>query len=481
MAIEQVGARRVKERRDWYSVSVESIRTWTTLAVLIAAGVVGFLVYQTVAESLQERDAATVIEDSRQLLEELSKRPDVVALQQELTPARAGLREAQEHFRDGRFAEALSSARQSRTLLLALEARLEERSGARPHQFILVEGTVEVRRGTAGSWLPARSRQTLSYGDYVRTGNGGSAQILFPDGTFSTVRPNSMILVSRRRSSRDGRQEEQIDMQYGWIDLSTHPSSEGRVSTPTAETRVEQDSDATVTYEQESRTSRFIAHRGRMELLEDGQRREIRPLEQAVKSGDQPARIETVPARVLLTGPPDNSQINLDGKRRVELVWEEVDEAARYALQISRSPMFVNNIIDVVDRSKTTAALGLRGEGSFQWRVAAINSAGERGPWSAPRKFRVASFQGDREEDQEPPELKLASAQPHGNFFIFSGTTEPGATVQINGEGVPVSADGRFTKTIQFDRTGLNTVVIQAQDAWGNIRTREQQVFVESL
>ena len=63
--------------------------------------------------------------------------------------------------------------------------------------------------------------------------------------------------------------------------------------------------------------------------------------------------------------------------------------AGRYALQVSRNRLFVDNIIDVEDRTTTSAKLGLRGEGHFLWRVAAIDSSGEQGPWSPPRKFRV--------------------------------------------------------------------------------------------
>ena len=50
-----------------------------------------------------------------------------------------------------------------------------------------------------------------------------------------------------------------------------------------------------------------------------------------------------------------------------------------------------NNIIDVEDRDTLKATVGLRGEGSFMWRVAAFGSEGIMGPWSAPRGFRVAS------------------------------------------------------------------------------------------
>ena len=73
------------------------------------------------------------------------------------------------------------------------------------------------------------------------------------------------------------------------------------------------------------------------------------------------------------------------------LTWQEVPGAERYALQVSRSQHFVDNVIDVEDRDNLKATVGLRGEGSFTWRVAAFGSEGVMGPWSAPRGFRVTA------------------------------------------------------------------------------------------
>jgi hypothetical protein len=66
-----------------------------------------------------------------------------------------------------------------------------------------------------------------------------------------------------------------------------------------------------------------------------------------------------------------------------------------------------------------------------------------------------------------------------GNFFIVQGTTEPGATVTVNGETVEVAGDGTFKKTVALNREGWNMIVIKATDPAGNTAEDRKQVYVE--
>ena len=66
-----------------------------------------------------------------------------------------------------------------------------------------------------------------------------------------------------------------------------------------------------------------------------------------------------------------------------------------------------------------------------------------------------------------------------GNLILIQGSTEPGATVAINGEPVEVGGDGTFRKTIQLNREGVNTIVVRAADPAGNAAEVSKQVFVE--
>ena len=147
---------------------------------------------------------------------------------------------------------------------------------------------------------------------------------------------------------------------------------------------------------------------------------------------------------------------------------------ARYALQVSRNHLFVDNVIDAENRAKTRATLGVRGEGTFQWRVAAFGADGLQGPWSEPRKFRVAAAVrsagggGSEKGNANPPALDLDEIKTYGSIFMVGGHSEPGARVEVNGEQVKTNADGSFTKTVQLTKEGWNIIEVRARERLGH-------------
>jgi hypothetical protein len=181
-----------------------------------------------------------------------------------------------------------------------------------------------------------------------------------------------------------------VALEYGWVNLSTAQGT-GKVRTPKASALVRQESQALVSYDESAQVGRFATYQGNMEIsTEDGRTRQLAELQQVVQTRETLSRPRPLPAVPLLAAPADGTAFALDDEQLV-LSWQEVDGAERYALQVSRSQLFVDNVIDVDDRDNLAATLGLKGEGSFMWRVAAIGSEGIQGPWSAPRGFRVTA------------------------------------------------------------------------------------------
>ena len=129
-----------------------------------------------------------------------------------------------------------------------------------------------------------------------------------------------------------------------------------------------------------------------MELASNGGlTREVGALQQVVQTGDLLSEPKPMPGRPEPAEPMDDLLVDLDSTKRLVLAWQPVAGATRYALQVSRYHLFVDNVIDAENRTKTRATLGVRGEGTFQWRVAAFGQNGLQGPWSEARKFRVAA------------------------------------------------------------------------------------------
>ena len=133
-----------------------------------------------------------------------------------------------------------------------------------------------------------------------------------------------------------------------------------------------EDSEAFVGYEKSSRQARFGSLRGVVEVVAGDVQRRLRSLEEVVQVGDRMGEPRPLPGRPEPAEPTDNAQFDSDKVRELVLAWGPVGGAARYALQVSRNHLFVDNVIDVDDRTKTRATLGLRGGGSFLWRVAAV-------------------------------------------------------------------------------------------------------------
>ena len=464
-------------KSDWYKVSVETLQGWGVLLLLLILAVGGYFGYRWWESNALQREAARILEEDRRLFQELQGSQELEEFQAEYDTAWELMEEGRTAYDAGEYPAALARGRRSRELLISIRDATA-RQGAGQARFVTVDGRVDYRRGERGRWESARAQVTLENGDFVKTGAGGTAEIMFVDGTLYTVRPNTLFVVSGAPGEGPG--ERTVELQYGWINLNTaqRPS---QIATPRAEARVEDETEAVVVVDETGEQGSFTTYRGTMDVASaGGERRRVGALQTVSQRGDSLSEPLPLPPAPELTAPGDNADIDSGRTQRITLSWQQVEEAASYALQVSRNRLFVENVIAADDRQRTEATLGVRGEGSFLWRVAAQNTEGLRGPWSEPRRFRVAPG-GPRGGDREPPELMIDDVQSYGAIFIVRGRTDPGASVWVNGESVTVAADGGFTKTVQLVQTGWDFIEVRAEDPWGNEVTKRERVFVESI
>jgi hypothetical protein len=243
----------------------------------------------------------------------------------------------------------------------------------------------------------------LRPGDYVKTGTHGSAEIMFTDGSLYTVRPDTLFLVSARTGGQEG--DQSIELQYGWINLNTAQGG-SKVATPQAEAVIGNESEAVVTYDGDRQQGRFANYRGELRVAAGGEVVTLAPLEGVSQTRGKLSEVQVLPGAPQLVSPDDNTDVDIDTQKELALAWEAVPGGARYALQISRNRLFVDNVIDVADRRTTAATIGVRGEGAFVWRVAALAEGGERGPWSPVGRFRVAFRPRHRPRHRQHPGLR---------------------------------------------------------------------------
>ncbi|MEE9561460.1 MAG: hypothetical protein V3W50_00165, partial [Thermoanaerobaculia bacterium] len=305
-----------QRRYDWYTVSVDSVKGWTIVLTLIGLVAAGFLSYDWFKQQFLEREVARVVQEAEDLYQRLQTEEGIGSFRSEYSISRDNLEEARLLAARGEFGDALRSAERSRTLLSSILNALRHSGSIGEASFISVKGGVEFRRGEQGPWRPAKSRVALQEGDYVKTSGRGLAEIMTADGTVYSIKADTVILVGQGRGGSGASPERTINLEFGWVDLSTSQSP-SRVTTPTAEARVHRDSSAVISYDQEQDVGRFATYRGEMEVKSnDGERRQVAALQQVVQTESELSQPKPLPSAPTLLEPVDNFETQLGVEER---------------------------------------------------------------------------------------------------------------------------------------------------------------------
>ena len=465
---------------DWFVIPIERIRQAAVIGVIVivAAGL-GYFIYTRTRRSPEDK-ARTELANAAKLLTRASSSPVSARPGSAAAQARDLLHNAQESFDKKSFEEAFRLAVESESYSRrALTGSSNEETG--DASFIFVEGDVSLQTAGRTTFEPAKQRQPLYDGDFIKTGRTGSAEIMFSDGTLYTVRPGSLFEVRRPASSDVS--GSQVKMVSGAINVYT-AASNTTVATDAATAAIDRQSRVSVDVEAGEKTQ-VTTYRGRTTVSTANDSVVLSDRERIVaraKTGAITAK-EVVPEAPLLSLPADNRIYDLKTGDQIELKWSPVPSAVRYRMQISRSRLFVPDAteVDLDDRVETAARVKVSREGSYYWRVAAINSDGYPSDWSFVRRFKMLTEPPRLIAGGQPPHLSVSSPQQMGNLFLIFGKTDPGAIVTVNAEAADVEPDGSFKKTITIDREGYATLIIKAVDAAGNETVRPVRVFVEAL
>lgn len=452
-----------------------------TLIGLVVTLIVSTLIYQQWEQSTRRDRAEDALEEARDLARSLEDREDYDQIRLEHHIAWEDLADAQAEFDAERYGPALIRARAAvRELDPVFD--LGPNSSQRKSRFLSVQGGVEYRRGERGAWKRARTNDSLNPGDWVKTTGDGTAEIRFPDGSTYVLRHDTMVHLSSLLNSAAGNGEPVAKLEFGWVEFNTGQSG-STIKTPTSQAILEGDTEATVTYDPSRASGQYTNFAGRTIVTSNsGQTRQLGELQQVEQKGESLSAPRPVPPGPQLVSPARDQEIDFDTQRELRLAWKSVENAARYAINVSRSQIFATNIIEDSNRRKASARLGIRGEGIFYWRVAAYDRSGSQGAWSEIRSFRIAALKGVSDiEDTTPPVLMIEELQPYGSLVLVNGRTEPGAKVTINDEPVSVDLNGSFSKTIQMTQVGWAFITIVATDAWNNPSEEKKRVFIDAF
>jgi FecR protein/Domain of unknown function (DUF4398) len=462
---------------DWYLISIDRLKQIGAIVLILLVGGAGYWFWKNQKDNPQ-KTAMGAITDARQALNSLAASPEFNAHRNEFSRAQQKLDEANAHFTAGRYEDAQGAAIESRTIsTTAMSGQTDVENDA---QFLTVEGDVKYQRAASSEWKDADARTALFNGDWVKTANRASAELIFSNGTLYTVGPNALLEIFAQVNPQTSKKTNAVQMKVGSVEVATSEDA-STVRTPGAQVVVDSESTTQVGIDSASEGTSVMATRGSASIKPETGGNEVR-----LAAGERVSSTKTgaiSPVKKLaqppaLLSPADNQVYPLSADLKVELVWDAQPGATGYQLQVSRSRLFATHEINT-RRTKTSAGAAVSQEGSFYWRVATIGADGEIGPFSSFRRFRISGGKSGSTDNVAPPLTMKAPYSLGGPIYLISGTTEPGATVFINDEEVDVDSKGAYQKIVSFGKLGPNPVVHKAVDAAGNSTVKSQTVIVE--
>jgi len=350
--------------------------------------------------------------------------------------------------------------------------------------FSKLIGTVKVKKFNAVQWINADSQTVLDEGDYIQTSSDSFASIVFPDGTQYRMKPDSLIVV--QENSEDPRtlaKKVSVRVTSGSINLSTVKkdveSSTTSVSAASATAILNSDSRMDVESNPGKKSAKFALSQGTARVVSGGVSSSMGPYDQVTAEGGKLSTEKLMRPPELLAPNSIKPVVAREGPAtKISFTWAPVPQAVAYKIKISNSSVFSKNIREETVKQETRFVTSGLGEGTYYWTVTAISADNKFSRDSDPNKFTLINKSFREKETDVFLDVKIIRIS---NIFEIIGRTDPGASVVINEEPVPLmSADGSFKHfTSPLPHKGKNLITITAQDRSGNAKTLTKEVYVD--
>jgi hypothetical protein len=472
-------------RIEWFNVTYRSVFLFVAVIVALAVAASSYWYYFYVYAPRSAAQQAVARAGER--LGEASSLSGGEQMQEVLEGARAALVEAKSHFGASSYDDARVAAIRSENLSLkVLSVSKGQKITEELVRFYRIEGDVRVKKVGEFAWESANSRMFLQIGDQVKTSSSASAQLIYFDGTVTTIQPGSLLEITelyenpvtkvRRVREQLNRGELKASTQNKNVNGSFH-----EVATEKVSARSEKEGEFRVAYDEDNRTTEFDVFKGQIEIASPTEKESLVAGERVRSAADGRLSSKEVLPGVPRLGAPRDQKVFIFEKpedESITLTWESVAGAGSYHLMISSGSLFTAPLYDAA-RSGTHAVLDAVPAGTYYWKVAAITSAEATGPFSPTRRFRVSSQKIRDRSDTVPPELEITEFIPISMMVIVNGRTEPGATLWINNEKTEISDDGTFYAVVRLRKEGMNNIRFVAQDTAGNERELTKTAYVE--
>jgi mannose-6-phosphate isomerase-like protein (cupin superfamily) len=341
-------------------------------------------------------------------------------------------------------------------------------------KFVNLDGRVQVKRVDSVRWVEADYRTGLDKGDLVQTGADGMARIAFADGTFYTVKQDTLITVEENSMANDRPKATAITINTGQVDLGTSPDSKAVVHVEDATAQVRPNTRAAVKSDPHAKESEFLVSNGSMQIQRGADSVEVKQNQKVSIPTGGPITKTDVLASPELVQPLNLQPVIVPNPKTasIHFEWRPVPEASYYTVRVSTTSMFTN--VTEKRTSGTSADLTGLDAGDYFWTVVATNSKKLTSEISLPFKFTLVA-QGKTQDMF----LEIDATPLHGRVVEIIGRTEPGAALIIDGQHVPnIAPDGTFRHFTEPLQPGEHTIVVIGQNRRGGTATNRVSIVV---
>ncbi|MGH9339194.1 MAG: hypothetical protein ACRD1R_06310 [Acidobacteriota bacterium] len=347
----------------------------------------------------------------------------------------------------------------------------------RPAHFVNIQGDVTVKKVGAMDWVPASSVQGLQPGDMVQTRDNSSAEVVFFDGSVSTLRPDSLTSIVESSQNQEQVSSIGVEVTSGAINLETgqrnNPRDEAKLMTPDAAAHLQEYSEGEAEYDQKERESNFYILSGGAQVTTREEEPSSYTLKEreglALSRGDQiSAESFVLPPSPRLLSPQHAATFSIPQGRNVTLSWEQVEGVAIYQITL----VFTGRPDFVKTTDSTEYKLPPLETGVYSWKVESLGPGGQVSRTNEFFKFGVVESATPSRRDLSI-RLDVRQVTKLGDIYKIVGKADPGVTVTIDGENAHVEGDGSFEHFARPDR-GTRQVNIVARDLSGI--TRQQTI-----
>jgi len=277
---------------EWFNVTYRSVLLIILVAVLAIGGGGAYWYYNWVHSPRNDAEEAIARADRR--LGEASRLQGEDRLSEIVESAGVALREARQSRDALRYDDARVAAIRSENLSLKALAMSRGQDGEeRLVRFYRIEGDVRVKKRGEFSWEAADADMRLEIGDSVKTSSSASAQLIYFDGTQTTIQPGSLLEihelyenpVTKVRKVREklNRGELTASTQEKNVEGSYH---EVATETEKVSAKTDEESEFRVAYDPEKKTAEFDVFEGRIEVAAPSRRESLVAGERIRSSGN---------------------------------------------------------------------------------------------------------------------------------------------------------------------------------------------------